>query len=75
MSNLNIGNDEKELLIEKLGKCLIDAYNLRHECKKAGLLHEQFYLNWEDELNKLSTMDPDADEFVVAFDENMNRKV
>lgn len=31
---------------------------IRNYAKKNGFLNEQYYLDWEDELNRISVMDP-----------------
>ena len=32
---------------------------IRQVCKEKNLLNEQHFINWEDELNRISTMDPE----------------
>lgn len=34
---------------------------IRQVCKERNLLNEQEFLNWEDELNRISTMSPEED--------------
>ena len=34
---------------------------IRQVCKEKNLLNEQHFINWEDELNRISTMDPEED--------------
>jgi hypothetical protein len=34
---------------------------IRQICKERNLLNEQEFLNWEDELNRISTMSPEED--------------
>ena len=34
---------------------------IRQVCKEKNLLSEQHFINWEDELNRISTMDPEED--------------
>lgn len=52
---------EETELIDDLNGCLMIAKMLRHLCKEKNLLNEQYYINWEDELNRISTMDPETD--------------
>ena len=49
---------EKAQLLQLIGKALEAAADVRLYAKEWNLLNSQDYLNFEDELNKLSVKDP-----------------
>lgn len=48
-------------VFEQIANALSAVKITRQNAKDAGLLNTQEYLDFEDELNKVSTMDPNTD--------------
>ena len=53
--------DTDEIKEEYLSGSLQMIKIIRQVCKEKNLLNEQHFINWEDELNRISTMDPEED--------------
>lgn len=62
--------DIDEIKEEYLSGSLQMIKIIRQVCKEKNLLNEQHFINWEDGLNRISTMDPEED----LLDEILNIK-